>query len=57
VNTPTPHQVVAGAKALRERQMAGRITRAWEDVPKYEQRKWVMHSEAVLIAALNVPAS
>jgi len=49
--TPTEHQIDAGAKALRERQMAGRITRPWETVPKSEQKKWRGHAEAVLKAA------
>jgi hypothetical protein len=50
---PTPHEVVAGAKALRDRQMKGRLTRAWEDLPQSDKRKWLGHSEAVLRAALS----
>lgn len=50
---PTEAEIDRGAKALRERQMAGRITRAWDTVPKSEQRKWREHAEAVLRAALR----
>jgi sensor domain CHASE-containing protein len=49
--TPTEAEIDRGAKALRERQMAGRITRAWDTVPKSEQKKWRGHAEAVLRAA------
>jgi hypothetical protein len=49
--TPTEAEIDRGAKALRERQMAGRITRAWDAVPKSEQKKWRGHAEVVLRAA------
>lgn len=41
----------AGGKALRERQMAGRITRDWDAVPKSERRKWVDTAREVIRAA------
>lgn len=53
----TETEVNAGAKALRERQMEGRITRAWETVPLREQRKWREHARAVLEAALAARVS
>ncbi len=50
---PREDEIDRGAKALRERQMAGRITRPWDTVPKSEQKKWREHAEAVLRAALR----
>lgn len=50
---PTEQEINKGAKALRERQMSGRITRKWEDVPTSEQKKWREHASAVLKAALS----
>ena len=47
-------EIDAGAKALRERQMAGRITRAWDAVPKSEKRKWRDYAACVLTAAIRV---
>ena len=51
--TSTDAEIDRGAKALRERQMAGRITRPWEIVPKSEQKKWREHAETVLRAAYS----
>lgn len=51
VRTPTDAEIDRGAKALRERQMTGRITRSWDTVPKSEQKKWREHAETVLKAA------
>lgn len=39
-----------GADALRQRQMAGRITRPWARLPNSDKRKWREHAEAVLQA-------
>lgn len=50
-NGPTPAQIDAGADALRQRKMAGRITRPWTDLPNSDKRKWREHAEAVLRAA------
>lgn len=50
---PTEAEIDRGAKVLRERQMAGQITREWAIVPKSQKRKWLDHAEAVLIAALG----
>ena len=49
--TPTEAEIDRGAKALRERQMAGKISRAWDTLPKSDRKKWLEHSEAVLRAA------
>lgn len=49
--SPTDAEIDRGAKALREHQMAGRITRAWETVPKSDQKKWRDHARVVLLAA------
>ncbi len=46
-------QVDLGAKALRELDMRGRITRSWEDLPNYDKRKWREKAHVVLKAALN----
>lgn len=51
---PTKDEIEAGAKALRERQMAGKITRPWETLPKGDKLKWQLHSETVLRAALRL---
>lgn len=50
---PTEQEIDRGAKALRERQMAGRITRKWDAVGNSEKKKWREHAEAVLRAALG----
>lgn len=44
-------QLDAGAKALREFEMAGKITRPWADIPKAQKRKWWAKSQIVLSAA------
>lgn len=49
--TPTDTEIERGADALRKRQMSGRITRAWETLPKADKKKWRDHAEAVLKAA------
>lgn len=51
IPAPTQSQIDAGADALRQRQMAGRITRPWTDLPNSDKRKWREHAEAVLCAA------
>lgn len=53
----TEDEIDAGAQALRDRQMAGRITRPWEKVPKSERRKWRDHACVVLAAAQRVIAA
>lgn len=47
----TLKQIDDGAKALRERQMEGKLTRKWEELPISSKRKWIAHSQAVLCAA------
>lgn len=47
----TEAQIDAGAHALREHQMAGRMTVEWERVPKGQKRKWIVAATAVLEAA------
>lgn len=44
-------QLDAGAKALREYEMEGKITRDWADIPKAQKRKWWAKSAIVLAAA------
>lgn len=46
--------VEAAAKALRERDMAGRITVPWEKIPKGQKKKWIERGQAALTAALAV---
>lgn len=41
----------AGAKALREYEMAGKITREWADIPNPQKRKWWAKAQIVLDAA------
>lgn len=41
----------AGAKALREHDMAGRITVEWERLPTSQKRKWWKKATVVLDAA------
>lgn len=48
---PTEHEIDAGAKVLRERQMEGRITQPWHVLAKRAKRKWLEHAAAVLRAA------
>lgn len=52
---PTDGEIDRGGKALRERQMGGKITRDWDDLPKSDKRKWLEHAEAVLRAAIIDP--
>ena len=52
---PNDDEIDRGGQALRERQMAGRITRPWSLVPKSEKKKWRDHAEAVLTAAIIDP--
>lgn len=51
--TISEEMIEAGGKALRERQMAGKITREWEKLPRSDKQKWRGHAEAVLRAALD----
>lgn len=51
---PTKQQIDAGAKALREKQMAGRITRPWGELPNSDKKKWLSQAECVLLAASEV---
>lgn len=41
----------AAAKALREYEMAGKITREWADIPKSQKRKWWAKAKIALDAA------
>jgi hypothetical protein len=50
--TVSASQVDLGAKALREFDMHGRITRSWEDLPSSDKRKWREKARVVLRAAL-----
>lgn len=50
---PTEAQIDRGARALRELQMKGRITRPWVELPKSDSKKWRIAAEAVLRAALQ----
>lgn len=50
---PTKTEIDAGAKALREHQMSGLITRSWSDLPKSNKKKWIEASRIVLRAALS----
>jgi hypothetical protein len=54
MRSPTEQEIDAGAKALRERQMAGRITQPWHVLPNSAKRKWRDHASVVLCAALSV---
>ena len=54
MTNPTKAQIDAGARALRERQMAGRLLRPWELLPERDRRKWQDHACVVLTAARNV---
>ncbi len=47
-------RIDAAAKALREHDMAGRITRQWADVPNSDKRKWVEKAIVALNAAAKV---
>lgn len=51
--TPTQLQIDAGAEALRQRQMSGKITRPWSALPNSDKRKWREYAEAVLRAAMG----
>jgi hypothetical protein len=44
-------EVEAAAKALREYDMKGRITRPWEDLPRYAAAKWRVRAVIALRAA------
>lgn len=44
-------KIDAGAKALREHDMKGRITRPWENLPKSDAKKWREKAYTVLLAA------
>ncbi len=48
----TEKMIDAGAQALRERNMKGRITRPWDALPKSAKKKWIEQASTVLIAAL-----
>ncbi len=46
----------AVAKALREHQMAGRITREWGQVPNSDKRKWLDLADVAIDAFKNFGA-
>jgi len=52
--TISQRAVEAAARALRERDMAGRITVSWDRVPKVQKKKWIDRGEVALTAALAV---
>lgn len=47
----TDEQVDRAAKALRAHDMAGRITRAWEELPPGDSKKWRIKARIALTAA------
>lgn len=47
----------AGAKALREFEMSGKITRNWDDIPNAQKRKWWAKAQIVLDAAESAYSS
>ncbi len=47
-------RIDAAAKALREHDMAGRITRKWADLPNSDKRKWAEKAIVALNAAAKV---
>jgi hypothetical protein len=47
-------RIDAGGKVLREHDMAGRITRPWDDLPNSDKRKWLTKARLVLEAAAKV---
>jgi hypothetical protein len=51
---PTDAQVDAAAKALREHDMKGRITRPWTALPKSDAKKWKLKAFVALTAAMAV---
>lgn len=52
--TFSPKAIEAAARALRERDMAGRLTIRWECLPSGKKRKWIDRAQAALHAALAV---
>ncbi len=50
-NEPTEHMIEAAAKALREHDMKGRITRPWEQLPNSDAKKWRVKASIALWAA------
>lgn len=50
----TDEMIDAGAKALRERNMAGRRLNDWRLVPKGQKKTWVEQARVVLEAAYAV---
>jgi hypothetical protein len=52
MNGPTNEQIERAAKALREHDMKGRITRPWGDLPNYDAKKWRTKASIALWAAL-----
>lgn len=47
----TAAEIDAGAEALRNHQMSGRVMRPWKNLPNSSKRKWLISSERVLMAA------
>lgn len=43
----------AGGRALREQQMAGRITVPWDRLPASRKKKWKVAAGFVIVAALE----
>jgi hypothetical protein len=52
---PSNEQINAAAKALREHDMKGRITRSWETLPKSDSGKWRVKAFVALTAAMATP--
>jgi len=47
----TREQIEAGARALRERQTGGKVTRPWDKLPNGDKKKWIDHAVCVLAVA------
>lgn len=48
--TLSPRAIEAAAEALRERDMAGRITIPWSSIPKSQRKKWIERAETAITA-------
>lgn len=49
----TEDQIERAARALREHDMQGRITRKWRELPNADAKKWRMKASIALWAALR----
>jgi hypothetical protein len=51
MSNPSPEEVDAGAKFLRETTQGGKNLMPWKDLPKASKRKWLILAEGCLLAA------